>query len=97
MKTPSELRIKKGTVIPPKGGWVKSTYYIVWASFSEGNPIHKYIFYSGFLNNGEPAGYNGFLSTNISDKLDYSSAYHLEVIGEISGIGGSDTTSDYYD
>lgn len=33
----------------PVEGWAKRSYYIVEVSFSEVNPIHRAIFYSGFL------------------------------------------------
>ena len=40
--------------------WHEKTYYLVEAAFSEVNPIAKYVFYSGFLDNGNPGAYSYF-------------------------------------
>ena len=85
MKTPNELRIKKGTVIEPEGGWLERRYYIVYAAFSAFNPIHRYIFFTGFLDSsGRPNGYNQFFGGENS----ISDTYYLEAISLVEGIGG---------
>lgn len=48
-------------IYAPEGGWKPQAFYVVEVSFNESNPIHLDIFYTGFLNNGNPAGYNKFI------------------------------------
>ena len=42
--------MQKQIIIPPEGGWEESTHYLVEVSFSETNPAHNAIFFTGFLN-----------------------------------------------
>ena len=53
------------TILPPKHGWKESAYYIIDCAFSPHNPIHRYVFYTGFLNgkNKTPGGYNEIFRT----------------------------------
>lgn len=48
--------------IPPEGGWKPSTWYLVDVKYTAGNPVHRSLFYSGFLNGNRdgtiPGGYN---------------------------------------
>ena len=51
------------TIIPPDGGWKERTWYVVEVSYRLGNPIHRSLYYTGFLNGGGkkekwPGGYN---------------------------------------
>lgn len=48
----------KQEIIPPKGGWKPHTWYVVDVSYFLGNPIHKSLFFTGFLSKEHPAGYN---------------------------------------
>lgn len=41
-------------IVPPPGGWKSETYYRVMVSFSKRQPIFESIFYSGFLDYGNP-------------------------------------------
>lgn len=50
--TPREKKIKRGTIIPPEGGWENQTWYAVDVAFSAGNPIHAAVLYSGFFDIG---------------------------------------------
>lgn len=55
-------------IYPPKGGWEEQTWYLVEVSCRLGNPIHRSLFYSGFLDSeGNPAGYSGALAANYAD------------------------------
>ena len=85
------------TIIPPADGWRPQTYYIVEASFSTTNPIHDYVFFSGFLNGKEdtPGGYNHF---DITDEYtEIHAAHYLKVKAAIAvvtdkGIVGFDNS-----
>ena len=69
---------KEKTIIPPVDGWKPSTWYIVEASFDATNPIHDYVFFSGFLNGIEgPGGYNHFDITD--DYMAVHRAHYLKV------------------
>ena len=67
-------------IIPPKFGWVEHQYYEVEASFSKGNPVSTYVFYSGFLTDGQPSGYNCILSHTVEGKPSISDVYYLKSI-----------------
>ena len=82
--TPSELKIKKGTVVPPVNGWKEGTYYVVKVAFGSGNVIHKSLFYSGFLQDGKPCGYNCLLSPVYDTKYKLTQTYYLEVVEELN-------------
>ena len=76
-RTPHELDVHG--VTPPKNGWKQQSYYVVNVSFSNNNPIHRAIFYTGFLNDdGQPNGYNeiGFYE----DFKAISDVYYMGVV-----------------
>lgn len=80
-RTPAELKIKR-CVIPPPGGWNPNTYYIVDVAFNSSNPIHRAIFYTGFLSKGgHPQGYNSFVT---SDNAEISDAYYVKALAELN-------------
>lgn len=83
---------KEKTVIAPEGGWRASTYYVVDVAYSKTNPIHRAIFYSGFLNGNsagtEPGGYNAIwnASYEVGEQYPVSKCHYLKVIAQIEGI-----------
>ena len=79
-KTPSSISMTRQKP-PPKGGWKERTYYSVLASFFSTNPLHVYVFYSGFLQDGKPCGYNEFCCTE--DREEYTDAYIILPIKEL--------------
>jgi len=83
--TPQMLGYITRLEIPPKNGWKPDTYYIVDAAFSANNPIHRKIFYTGFLDDkGAPCGYNGFAKFSGGDySYDISDVYYIKAIREI--------------
>ena len=81
MNTPEFLGLRERTIMPPLDGWEAQTYYVVAVAFNSNNIIHKAIFYTGFLHEGNPAGYNNFGVFNRDDSLfDISDAYYLRAI-----------------
>lgn len=79
-RTPEMVGIKKGLRIPPKGGWKPRTYYVVDVAFSSLNPIHRAIFYSGFIKDNNPSGYSRFIYCGDSFCRDI---YYLKALKEI--------------
>lgn len=78
---------KEKTIIPPAGGWKERTYYVVETAINPCNVVHRAIFYSGFLDKGEPAGYNVVWNATYSGATHKLHKYHyLKVISEIGGI-----------
>lgn len=63
----------------PKGGWKEHTFYIVEVAFSNNNPVHRHILYTGFLSeNGTPSGYNKLITS--SDNSVFSDAVYLHPV-----------------
>ena len=80
---------KKRTIMKPIGGWKEQTYYIVSVSFNSFNPIHDYIFFSGFLHyDGQPGNYNTIVC--FDDAVAIEDAHYLKVKQAIAtrGKGG---------
>lgn len=77
---------EKKEIILPDGGWEEKTYYLVEVSWSSANPIHKAIFYTGFLNGYKgPGGYNQLYSGSYDHYEDHSisGVYYMKVIREL--------------
>ncbi len=72
------------TIIPPVDGWKAQTYYIVEAAFSTSNPVHDYVFFTGFLNAKEstPGAYNHFEYTD--EYLEFHHAHYLKAKEELA-------------
>ena len=64
------MKKKNQEIIEPQGGWEPSTWYVVDVSYREGNPIHKSLFFTGFLNKGRPHGYNQLIPMSGPDFND---------------------------
>lgn len=74
-------------VIAPEGGWKERTYYAVDVSYSSGNPIHRSVFYTGFLNNGVPCGYNQIWNPTSEETHTLWEVYYLKVARELDVDG----------
>jgi hypothetical protein len=71
----------------PEGGWEERSYYVVDVSFHYGNPIHRSIFYTGFLNgkDGGPGGYNQVMNpTYDSPVVGIDKVHHMKVLRKIN-------------
>lgn len=78
------------TLIPPDGGWKKSTYYAVEVAFTKTNCVHRSVFYSGFLNgvDGGPGGYNALMNPTYDRMYDddpWRRVHYLKVLRELGG------------
>lgn len=69
----------KQIIIPPEDGWKERAVYHVEASFDPSNPIHGYLFYSGYLNGPKrtPGGYNEFYGT---EGENINTVYYIRVL-----------------
>ena len=74
-----ELRMppEQKEIYHPIEGWIENAYYLVEASFNVHNPVWRYIFFSGFLNNGKPGNYNQIVS-KARDALEYKDAWYFK-------------------
>ena len=79
-KTPIDLDIKKNTIIVPAEGWKDNTYYEVEVAFNSVNSIHKSLFYSGFVRDGKPCGYNCLFNPTYDGHHQMSDAYYMKVL-----------------
>jgi hypothetical protein len=68
---------------PPEGGWKERTYYVVDVRMHLTNPVHRVIFYSGFLDDGTPCGYNQLWHGVYEDRYNIKDAYYLKAIRKI--------------
>ena len=73
----------KKAIIPPTNGWKPQSYYKVIVALNANNPIHESIFYSGFLHEGEPAGYNQVWNPTYDRTFPIHEIFYLKVIGEL--------------
>ena len=67
-------------IIPPEGGWEEQTTYLVEVSFRSANPIHRALFFSGFLIKGKPGGYNRIFNPTYENYCEIYEVYYLKVI-----------------
>ncbi len=74
----------KRTIIAPQGGWLQYSYYVVDVSFRSTNPVHRAIFYTGFLRDGEPDGNNSAWNPTWDDcRTPIGALHYLKPIGQI--------------
>ena len=72
---------KKQIIYPPKEGWMEQAWYLVEMSMGPNNPVHRNLFYTGFLNDGKPAGYNHFAgNTIIGEEYSISDVYYMKAV-----------------
>lgn len=66
--------------------WEENTYYVVDVAFTKTNPMHRKIFFSGFLSaDKKPQGYNGFARFGRSDEaLDYQDIHSIKIVRKIN-------------
>jgi len=70
-------------IIPLPEGWKERTLYLVDVSYRPSNPIHRSVFYTGFLHNGNPCGYNEVHAPGMKGHVDLNEVYYMVVIKEI--------------
>jgi hypothetical protein len=49
---------KKQELLKPVTGWFENAYYLVEISISRTNPVFRALLFTGFLHEGNPAGYS---------------------------------------
>ncbi|WP_417585399.1 hypothetical protein [Pelagibacterium sp.] len=83
MKMPPDER----TIIAPDGGWEESSWYQVEVAFRQGNPVHKALLYTGFLNGirsdrkkGSPGGYHILVNPSWDRNCFISDLHYLKPI-----------------
>jgi hypothetical protein len=76
----------RNNVIPPVEDWTAQTMYLVEVAYNANNPIHRALFYSGFLDtNGKPGNYNGVIpvipcGTEYEPTPEIDQIFYLKVI-----------------
>lgn len=81
------LLVKRG-VIPPEEGWKENTYYIVDVAFNRHNPVHKAIFFTGFLNgrDGGPGGYNQLFNPSWEGHQELGDMYYVKAVELLENV-----------
>lgn len=68
-------------IIPPDEGWKPQSYYKVLISFSDTNPIHVAVLYTGFLNDhGEPGSYHKIWNPIYGRQYALHDVYYLKAV-----------------
>lgn len=68
-------------IVPPAAGWQKHTWYLVDLACFDTNPVHRALFYSGFLNKGRPGRINdGLVPLNGPDFERCEKVRYLRVV-----------------
>jgi hypothetical protein len=92
-KTPLALGIKRGTFIPPEGGWQEHTCYVVDVAYGQFNPIHRAILSIGFIPDPKrpfAGGYTSMMGTVDTDEFEPpGSLYYIKAVAAIPGIGAT--------
>ena len=73
-----EMKNEKKYRIPPLGGWKAHTFYLVEVSYGTGNPIHRDIFHTGFIDKGEPQNYNYLFAQG--NCCNYKDPFYLKAL-----------------
>lgn len=73
-------------IIPPENGWKAETYYVVDVAWNSANPIHRAIFYTGFLNGkkSRPGGYNQIFNPTYEELKEFKDAYYMKIVREVN-------------
>lgn len=72
--------------ITPEGGWEPQCFYVVEVAFSKNNPIHRSLFFSGFLSDGYPAGYNAIYNPSYETTHQLCETYYFKVIHKLGPV-----------
>jgi hypothetical protein len=72
------LSLKNPMRKAPEGGWEERTWYLVEVAFNNNNPVHKKMFFTGFISDGKPCGYNEFARSE--DNLEYNDSVYLRPV-----------------
>lgn len=77
-------------MVPPEDGWKPQTWYLVEVSYRPSNPMHKALFFTGFLDeDGLPAGYSGVTPMNYAPTEpadNWRSIHYLRALHPILNI-----------
>lgn len=86
---PSDMYSER-TIIPPEEGWEENELYEVEVAYSSNNVIHRAIFFTGFLHNGNPSSYNSIFQPTSETTHSIKDAYYLRPIRQLHmSFGGS--------
>lgn len=72
------MKPNKQQIIPPANGWKAQSLYLVEVAFNDANVIHTAIFYTGYLTDGKPSGYNELCLYD--DKYTISDVVYLRAL-----------------
>ena len=67
----------------PDGGWKEHTLYEVRVAWSRNNPVYTCLMYSGFLSEGQPAGYACLWSPTAHETPEWRALWYLEIVQDM--------------
>ena len=74
---------KERRIIIPIGGWIDRAFYVVEVAFSETNPVHRQIFYTGIVdqeNEYKPGKYNEIWCATCEDPVTYDDVFYMRPV-----------------
>lgn len=93
MPLPKDIGVEKRQINKPQDDWESQTWYIVDVAFNKNNPIHRSLFYSGFLNGidpqgnacNSPGGYNKVVAGSYNG-IPIHDVYYMKIVKKIGNI-----------
>lgn len=80
MNNPKQKNKRIQHIYPPPDGWLPQTLYLVEVKFFANNPVHRSTFYTGFLDNGKPCGYNDLHNPGMCESNQIEDVFYLRAI-----------------
>lgn len=80
--TPSELGVKRRTIVPPSGGWLPNTLYVVDVAFSPDSVVHRGLLYTDYVTDGsiELLAVNRILNPAYEVKADVGEMFYIKAV-----------------
>lgn len=66
--------------------WESESWYLVDVAYNKSNPIHRALFYTGFMHVGKPGNYNVIIGHSYAgEPMRYVDAYYIKPIKKLLG------------
>ena len=81
-ENPNVQFVKESQIIPPEGGWIEHTLYLVEVSTGPNNPVHEAYFMVGFLNDAGKGwhSFGGYTRLSSQDGSSYERCHYIKAL-----------------
>ena len=76
----------------PEGGWAENAVYLVDVAFRLNNPVHRAIFFTGFLRNGQPGNYSALFNPSWDGNAHPNDLHYLSPVCKLDVNFDEDVT-----